>query len=191
MPRSAKQPPVPIFHVRGLAVILDADLAALYGTSTKALNQAARRHATRFPADFRFQLTKDEWGALRDQVRQRSPQPADPQRLAILKSQFVTASSATHGGRRTCPWAFTEHGALMASNVLNTEEAVKMSVFIVRAFVKQREALAANQAILCRLAEIDQKLLLHDSALRDLYQKLLPLLQPPPELPKRRIGFQP
>jgi len=88
------------------------------------------------------------------------------------------------------PYAFTEHGAIMAANVLNSSQAVAMSVYIVRAFVQQREVLATNDAILKRLAEIDQTLLLHDKALRDIYQKLLPLLQPPPEPPKPQIGFR-
>ena len=88
------------------------------------------------------------------------------------------------------PLAFTEHGALMAANVLNSGRAVAMSVYIIRAFLKLRETLAANQAILKRLAEIDKTLLQHDSALRDVYRKLLPLLQPPPEPPRRRIGFR-
>ena len=86
------------------------------------------------------------------------------------------------------PYAFTEHGALMAANVLRSAAAVKMSVFIVRAFVRQRELLAGNEAILRRLAEIDKTLILHDRGLRDLYQKLLPLLQPP-AAPKRELGF--
>jgi hypothetical protein len=84
---------------------------------------------------------------------------------------------------------FTEHGALQAANVLNSPRAVQMSLYVIRAFVKMREALAANATILKRLAEIDKSLLVHDSALRDLYQKLLPLLAPPPESPRRRIGF--
>jgi hypothetical protein len=87
-------------------------------------------------------------------------------------------------------YAFTEHGAIMAANVLNSPQAVAMSVYIVRAFVQQREALTANEAILKRLAEIDKTLLLHDKALRDIYQKLLPLLQPPPDPPRPKIGFR-
>jgi hypothetical protein len=88
------------------------------------------------------------------------------------------------------PYVFTEHGAIMAANVLNSAQAVAMGVFIVRAFVQQREVVAANGAILKRLAEIDKTLLVHDKALRDIYQKLLPLLQPPPEIPKPQIGFR-
>ena len=103
-------------------------------------------------------------------------------------SQFVT-SSKRHRGATYRPLAFTEHGAIMAATVLNSPEAVAMSVFVVRAFVRMREQLAANAAILKRLAEIDRTLLEHDAALRDVYRKLLPMLQPPPEPPKRRIGF--
>jgi hypothetical protein len=92
---------------------------------------------------------------------------------------------------RYLPWAFTEHGAIMAANILRSDRAVQMSVYVVRAFVRLREQIASNQAILKRLAEIDKTLLQHDGALRDIYRKLLPLLEPPPEpQPKRRIGFQ-
>ena len=86
-------------------------------------------------------------------------------------------------------WVFTEHGALMAANLLRSEQAVRMSVYVIRAFVRLREEIAANEAILKRLAEIDRTLLQHDTALRDIYRKLLPLLQPPPDPPRRGIGF--
>jgi hypothetical protein len=98
-------------------------------------------------------------------------------------------SSSRHRGTTYRPWAFTEHGALMAANILRSERAVQMSIFVVRAFVRLREEVAANTAVLTRLAEIDKNLLRHDVALLDIYQKLLPLLQPPPDPPKRRIGF--
>jgi hypothetical protein len=98
-------------------------------------------------------------------------------------------SNTGRGGRRTLPYAFTEHGALQAANVLSSPRAVAMSVYIIRAFVKMREEQAANAAILKRLAEIDRTLLQHDTALRDIYQKLRPLLAPPPDPPKREIGF--
>lgn len=158
---------IPILSLRGIAVMLDADLARLYGVETKRLNEQVKRNADRFPEDFAFRLTAEE----KRQV------VANCDHLANLK--FAKA----------LPWAFTEHGALMAANVLNSPEAAKMSVFIVRAFIKQREVLATNAAILKRLAEIDKSLLVHDHALRDIYQKLLPLLQPPSAPPKRRIGF--
>ena len=158
---------IPILTLRGLPVMMDADLARLYGVLTKRLNEQVKRNADRFPEDFAFRLTAEE----KQQV------VANCDHLANLK--FA----------KSLPWAFTEHGALMAANVLNSTEAVKMSVFIVRAFIRQREVLATNAAILKRLAEIDKSLLVHDNVLRDIYQKLLPLLQPPPTSPKRRIGF--
>ena len=157
-----------IFTIRERKVIIDADLAALYDVPTKALNQAVRRNEDRFPRDFIFRLT----------VKERLEVVTNCDHLAKLKFS------------RTLPMAFTEHGAIMAATVLNSSQAVAMSVFVVRAFVRLREHVVANQAILKRLTEIDRTLLQHDSALLDLYEKLLPLLQPLPDQPKRRIGFQ-
>ena len=157
-----------ILTIRERKVIIDADLAALYDVPTKALNQAVRRNEDRFPRDFVFRLT----------VKERLEVVTNCDHLARLKFS------------RTLPMAFTEHGAIMAATVLNSPQAVAMSVFVVRAFVRLREHVVANQAILKRLAEIDRTLLQHDSALLDLYEKLLPLLQPLPIPPKRRIGFQ-
>lgn len=159
--------PVPILTLRGIGVIIDADLAAIYGVQTKRLNEQVKRNSERFPDDFCFKLTPEE----------KSKVVANCDHLKNLKFS------------KTLPHAFTEHGALMAANVLSSPDAVRMSVFIIRAFIKQREALATNQVILKRLAEIDKTLLLHDSALRDLYQKLLPLLEAPADKPKRTIGF--
>ncbi|NDV61193.1 ORF6N domain-containing protein [Puniceicoccales bacterium CK1056] len=171
--------PIPIFLLRGRPVILDTDLATLYGVTTKRLNEQVRRNQERFPDDFVFILTKEETGFLKSQFA-----------TSKINSLFIKDLQSTgSGGRRNLPYAFTEHGALMAANVLKSPEAVKMSVFIIRAFVKQRVALSANEAILKRLAEIDKSLLVHDTALRDLYQKLLPLLEPPPTKPKRPLGF--
>jgi hypothetical protein len=157
-----------IYSLRHRRVILDADLAALYGVETRALVQAVKRNAERFPEDFLFQLA--------------------PEEAAALRSQIVISKSG-RGGRRYLPHAFTEHGALMAATVLNSPRAVAMSLYVIRAFVKMREDLAANAAILKRLAEIDKTLLLHDGTLRDIYQKLRPLLKPPPAPPKPEIGF--
>jgi hypothetical protein len=157
-----------IFTIRGRRVILDADLARLYGAPTFRLNEAVKRNSKRFPADFCFQLTRDE--------------------ATILISQSAISSGA-HGGRRTLPWAFTEHGAMMAANVLNSPRAVQMSIFIVRAFLRMRQELVTSAAILKRLAEIDRRLLMHDVVLRDLYRKLQPLLTPPSAPPRRQIGF--
>ena len=157
-----------ICSVRGQRVILGSELARLYGVQTRALVQAVKRNAERFPEDFIFQLT--------------------PAEVAALRSQSVISKTG-RGGRRYPPYAFTEHGALMAANVLNSRRAVAMSVYVIRAFIKIREDLAANAAILKRLAEIDKTLLVHDAALHDIYRKLRPLLEPPPSPSKPQIGF--
>jgi ORF6N domain len=183
-----------IFTIRDQKVVLDVDLAAVYGVTTKRLNEQFRRNRKRFPGDFAFQLTPDEFESLRSQIATRSS-PTD------MPSQLVTASSggrmwsqiATTSRKRRRkthrPWAFTEHGALQAANILRSDRAIAMSVYVIRAFIEQREKLAANAAILKRLAEIDKTLLEHDTALRDIYRKLLPLLAPPPVPPRRQIGF--
>ncbi len=172
-----------IFAIRGRRVMLDADLAQLYGASTRRFNEAFRRNRRRFPGDFVFQLTQSEYSGLLSRLGSSDSQSDEPNR-----SQFATGSQK-HRDPRFRPWAFTEHGALMAANILHSERAVQMSVYVIRAFVRLREQVAANTAILRRLAEIDQTLLQHDAALRDIYRKLLPLLQPPPDPPKRSIGF--
>lgn len=158
-----------IRFVRETRVILDTDLAGIYGVATKRLNEQFRRNRERFPQDFAFQLTGDEWKPLR--------------------SQFATLKKRKGAHRKYLPYVFTEHGALMAANILNSPRAVAMSVYVIRAFIKIRENLAANAIILKRLAEIDKTLLLHDSALHDIYQKLRPLLQPAPPPAKPQIGF--
>jgi len=159
---------IPIFWVRGLPVVLDLHLASLYGVKTKRLNEQVGRNVERFPEDFVFRLSKKEWGEV----------VANCDHLG--KSLFSN----------TLPTAFTEQGALMASTVLRSAQAIQMSIYIVRAFVRMREAMSANEAILRRLAEIDKTLLVHDEGLRDLYQKLMPLLKPGPEPERRKIGFQ-
>ncbi len=164
-----------IVRVRGQRVILDADLARLYGVTTKRFNEAFKRNRPRFPEDFAFRLTPAEFANLRSQFATSRLQDIDYIDKNYNRSQFVTGS---HGGKRYLPWAFTEHGALMAANILRSAHAVQMSVFVIRAFVRLREQVAANTAIIKRLAEIDKTLLQHDTALRDIYQKLLPLLQP-------------
>jgi hypothetical protein len=177
-----------IFTIRGHRVILDADLARLYGVTTKRLNEATKRNRQRFPDDFAFQITPYELSALRSQLVTLIQQPSESASDKLNWSQFATSSSR-HRGATYRPWAFTEHGALMAANILRSGHAVQMSIYVIRAFVRLREQVAANQAILKRLAEIDRTLLKHDASLRDIYHKLLPLLQPPADSPKRRIGF--
>ncbi len=180
MPQTpAANPALPPIHsVRGQRVMLDSDLARLYEVPTKVFNQTIQRNAVRFPADFVFQLTREE--------------------VANLKSQIVTSSSPSnpptfggYGGARKLPFVFTEHGAIMAATILRSPRAVSMSVYVVRAFVRMREELLTNAVILKRLAQHDKKLLEHDLVLQDVVEKLLPLLDPPAEKQKPFIGFQP
>jgi hypothetical protein len=192
-----------ILTLRGQKVILDADLAGLYGVQTRRLNEQVKRNADRFPEDLMFQLTDQEWRNLKSQNATSSLQPAKNEEVEFLRSQIVTLNSgesdaanrsqfvttSSHGGRRKLPFVFTEHGVLMAAMVLNSPKAVAMSLFVIRAFVRMREQLAANAAILKRLAEIDKTLLEHDQALGLIWKQLQPLLAPPPDPPKRRIGF--
>lgn len=181
----------PIHVVRGRRVVLDSDLAALYGVLTKRLNEAVRRNADRFPTDFCFQLSAKEATALRSQFATSKPQETGSQSVGPDWSQSATSSAGNRGGRRYRPWAFTEHGALMAGNVLNSPRAVQMSLFVVRAFVRMRETMLTNAAVLQKLALLEKKLLEHDIVLQDVVEKLLPLLNPLPEPPRRRIGFHP
>ena len=158
-----------ILTFRGQRVILDADLARLYGVTTMAFNQAVRRNWQRFPPDFVMTISRGE------HVR--------------LISQSVISKPAGRGGRRKPALVFTEHGAIMVATILRSPRAVKMSVYVVRAFVRMREELMTGAVILRRLAEIDKKLVTHDVVLRDVYEKLRPLLAPPPEAPRKELGF--
>lgn len=193
MKRPSKKPiETLILTIRGQKVVLDGDLAESYGVPTKAFNQALKRNRDRFPEDFAFQLTAEEYAALRtppaaaDSVE--GLPPASPEAGTPNWSQFVT-SSRKHRGAAYRPWAFTEHGALMAANILRSRQAIEMSVFVIRACVRAREQLTANAAILKRLAEIDRSLLQHDTALRELYTKFRPLLAPPRRnRPARKSG---
>jgi len=158
---------IPICNVRGLKVIVDADLARIYGVTTKALNQAVKRNIARFPSDFVFAMTDAE----------KTEVVTNCDHLAKLKFSPVL------------PYAFTEHGALMAASVLNSPQAVEMSIFVVRAFVKMREQLLNRADLEKRLTEIEKGLLAHDAVLRDLYRKIRPLLLPPPDPLRKPIGF--
>jgi ORF6N domain-containing protein len=157
-----------IFVLRGQRVILDTDLAELYGVQVRQLNQQAKRNAKRFPPAFRFQLSSHE--------------------LKILKSQNVISSKG-HGGARYLPYVFTEHGAIMAATVLNSERAIEMSVFVVLAFVRMRRAIAGNRNILTKLAELERRLESHDAEILDLMNAIRELMSPE-EPNRRRIGFE-
>lgn len=162
-----------ILVLRGHRVLLDAELAALYGVSTKRLNEQVKRNAERFPADFMFQLTMDEGAGLRSQIA-------------------TSKTSASRGGRRYLPYAFTEHGAIQAANVLNSPRAIEMSVYVVRAFVQLRELLASNKELARRLdeleARIEMKLVGHDQAIAAMLSAIRRLMNPPVRT-SRGIGF--
>ena len=168
-----------IFTVRGKRVMLDADLAAIYGVQTRRLNEQVRRNAERFPGDFVFQLTQPEAKKLKSQIATSTS--------LDIRSQLATASKRNI---RFLPYAFTEHGAIMAANVLNSPEAIRMSVFVVRAFVKMREALISRSELERRLLRIENVLLAHDESIRELYDQIRPLLLPPPDQPRKKIGFE-
>lgn len=177
-----------ILNIRGQKVLLDADLAAIYGVETRQLNQAVKRNAARFPADLAFRLTAEQWMAWKTSGSASGPY------AGALKSQIVILKQPGRGQhRKFLTMAFTEHGAIMAATVLNSPEAIKMSLFVIRAFVQMREHLAANAEILRRLAEIDRTLLQHDAALSALWRRLQPLLEAPSvaksEDPAKEIGF--
>ena len=156
-----------ILTIRGQRVMLDSDLARIYRVTTGRLNQALKRNSKRFPADFAFQLTRQE--------------------LAALISQSVISKNG-RGGRQTPPWVFTEHGAIMLASVLNSPLAIEASVRVVRAFVYLREQLASNKKIAQKFAELEQRLDSHDESTATLFEAIRLLLEPA-ELARREIGF--
>src|SRR5271166_4451254 len=149
-----------ILILRHQKVILDTALAELYNVPVKRLNEQTKRNRGRFPADFMFRLT--------------------PRETKSLRSQFAT-SNIGRGGRRSLPYAFTEHGAIMAATVLNSEQAVEMSVFVVRAFVRLREMLATNKEVAARIEELEVHLETHDSKIQKIIEVLKRLTNPPPD----------
>jgi hypothetical protein len=154
-----------IFLIRGARVMLDSDLARIYGVTTKQLNQQFKRNSKRFPDDFAFVLTNQE--------------------VALMRSQFVTASRRNI---RHVPVAFTEHGALMLGNILNSKIAIEASIRVVRAFVWMREQFTANKELAQKLSELEKRVGEHDGAIGDLFEAIKQLLAPT-ELSKREIGF--
>lgn len=181
-PLTPHSPPLRIADIRGQRVIVDADLAALYGVETKRFNEAVKRNLARFPVDFMFTLTPEEFEALR--------------------SQFATSNTPdtpTRGGRRYAPRVFTEHGALMAATILNSPRAIEVALYVVRAFVRLRELAMTHGDLAKRLDELERKTealsISHDEFSRTTRHQLkqvfdaLRQLMAPPEPPKRPIGF--
>ncbi len=163
-----------ILTIRGQKVILDSYLAEIYGVGTKSLNRAVKRNSHRFPPDFIFQLTREEFANLRCQIG---------------------TSSLSYGGRRFLPYAFTENGAVMAANVLNSDQAVRMSVFVVRAFVRMRELLTGSKELAAELKKLEAKLTdrldVHETAITEVLRRIMQLLDPPPAppVPEKSMGF--
>ncbi len=164
--------------IRGQKVLLDSDLARIFGVPTFRFNQAVRRNRERFPADFLFQLTAEEF--------------------KVLRSQIVILKKGRGQHRKFLPYAFTENGAVMAANVLNSPAAVRMSVFVVRAFVQMRDLLGGTKDLAKQLADLEKKLTarldVHESVIVNVLRRVMDILDPPPpppepEQPKRRIGF--
>ncbi len=165
-----------ILAIRGERVLLDADLAGIYGVEIRVLNQQVQRNPNRFPSDFSFVLTAEEWEAVKS-----------------IRSQNVILKRGQH--RKYLPRAFTEHGAIMAANVLNSPRAIEMGVFVVRAFVRMRAALTDTAALARKLAvlerEVKARLDSHDSAIVDILRRFMEIIDPPPQPdpPRKSIGF--
>jgi ORF6N domain-containing protein len=148
-----------ILVLRGQRIILDRDLAAIYGVTTKRLNEQIKRNAERFPEDFMFQLT--------------------PEEAELSRSQFATLKLGRGQNIKYRPYAFTEHGAIQAANVLSSRRAIEMGVFVVRAFVKLREMLASNKELAQKVDELERKLQTHDRAIVDILKAIRELMNPP------------
>jgi hypothetical protein len=162
-----------IHDIRGERVMLDSDLASLYGVETKSLNRAIKRNLDRFPSDFMFQLTAQEFQPLRRQS-------------GTSNSRSQSGTSKTRGGRRYRPYAFTEQGVAMLSSVLRSERAIKVNIEIMRTFVRLRQMAITHADLARRLAELESK---YDSQFKAVFDAIRQLMEPPPERPRPRIGF--
>ena len=158
-----------IFALRGQKVMLDTDLAALYGVPTKRFNEQVKRNLERFQSDFMLQMTEEEWVALR--------------------SQFATLKGGRGQHRKYLPYAFTEHGAIMAATILNSPRATEVSVYVVRAFVALRELLASSKELTAKLTELEHKVDSHDQAIAGLINAMRELMRSPETRHKQPIGF--
>jgi hypothetical protein len=162
-----------IFPIRKQRVMLDFHLADMYGVLTKSLNLAVRRNIARFPADFMFQLTKEEVKCVEERLR--------------LQSE--TSRSSGHGGRRYLPYAFTEQGVAMLSSVLRSDRAIQTNIAIMRAFVKLREILSIHKELARKLSTVELRLDEHEGDIQNIFEVIRQLVTPPEPRPKRRIGF--
>ena len=171
-----------ILTVRGRKVVLDMELARIYGVTTKVFNQAVKRNRRKFPPDFMFRLTAEEYEDLTSQ-------------FAISNRSQIVTGSQKHRNPRYVPYAFTEHGAVMAANILRSKRAIQMSVFVVRAFIRMRQMLVEQRVLARKLAELEEELTarldVHETAINEIFGQIKRLLSSPPEPqpPKKRIGF--
>lgn len=159
-----------IYLIRGQKVMLDSDLAALYGVKTKNLNKAVKRNIERFPEDFMFQLVDEEFKSLRFQIG---------------------TSNKEKGGRRYPPLVFTEQGVAMLSSVLQSKQAIQVNIVIMRTFVRLKQILTTHKNIMHKLNELERKFEKHDVEIQSIFEAIRQLMAPPPEKPKRKIGFRP
>jgi ORF6N domain len=176
-----------IHYVRGEKVLLDVDLAALYGVPTKVLNQSVKRNRARFPNDFMFQLTTEEVLNLRSQIVTSSSKGAEDQAAGEDSSRILT-NSKRHGGRRYRPRVFTEQGVAMLSSVLKSDRAVRVNIAIMRAFVRLRQALDANRELARKFEQLERRLGKHDEEIAAILETIRQMMAPP-EKPRRQIGF--
>ncbi len=174
-----------ILYLRGHKVMLDFDLAALYGVETRILNQAVKRNAARFPTDFMFQISAEEMELVSQFVIPRAEKGSEGSKP---NSSQIVMSSRKHRGKRYRPYAFTEQGVAMLSSVLNSERAVKVNIAIMRAFVKLRETLETNRELARKFAELERRVGKHDDKIADILEAIRQLITKP-ESPKREIGF--
>ena len=168
-PSSIERIEARIYVIRGQKIMLDSDLADLYGVTTKRFNEQVRRNRQRFPSDFMFQITNQE--------------------DSVLRSQFATSNRPGSGGRRYRPFVFTEHGAIMAATILNTSKATELAVFVVRAFSRLREMVASSKELSKKLEELERRVTNHDAAITGIVKAIRELATPPDPIPRRRIGF--
>lgn len=160
-----------ILTLRGQRVLLDSDLATLYGVPTGTLLQAVRRNPSRFPADFLFRLSNQE--------------------VTRLRSQIVISNVQRRGGRRYVPFAFTEQGVAMLSSILRSPAAISVNIEIMRAFVRLRRAAVVSEKVIGLISELSKRVDAHDSAIKGIIDTIRTLVADPPPRPKRRIGFVP
>lgn len=170
-----------IRNFRGEKVLLDFDLAALYGVETRVLNQAVKRNADRFPSDFMFQLSVEETEMISQRVTSSMGQ-------TVSDSSQIVMSPGKHRGKRYRPYAFTEQGVAMLSSVLNSERAIKVNIAIMRAFVKLRQILETNRELAKKFSELEQRVGKHDEEI-DAVLEAIRQLMAPPDRPRREIGF--